>query len=151
MKVIKIKDTYINAETIKSFKIFHDENFIELEIFNGKIYTKYFEIFQSKKLEYHYIFGTKQNSKTSKILDEIANLMQKLCENINNTLIETLCFVERRCEDFVFRLDDEITQILEKSEIVKNIQKLVVEYEKEQNKNSLLTRFFYKRDKNKVY
>ncbi|EAI2463139.1 hypothetical protein E2Y98_08555 [Campylobacter jejuni] len=79
MKLVKICNTYILAETIKSFRIFQDENFVVLEIFNGEQYGQCFEIFQSKEVEYHYLFGVKQNSKTIKILNDIDISMQKLC------------------------------------------------------------------------
>lgn len=145
MKSVKIGNNYILAETIKSFSVFQDENFIALEIFNGKKYTKYFEIFQSKELEYHYIFGAKQNSKTIKILDNIDILMEKLCVFIGNNLLETLAFLEsRKKEDIVFELDNEIRQILEKSELVENIKKLVKEYKNEQSNKGFLKKVFFK-------
>ncbi|EHI6452719.1 hypothetical protein J9429_001554, partial [Campylobacter jejuni] len=94
MKSVKINNTYILAETIKSFRIFQDENFVVLEIFNGEQYTQCFEIFQSKEVKYHYLFGVKQNSKTIKILNDIDISMQKLCGVIGNNLLETLAFLE---------------------------------------------------------
>lgn len=143
MKTIKINNTYILSETIKSFRIFQDENFVVLKIFNGKQYTQCFEIFQNKEVEYHYLFGAKQNSKTIKILNEIDILMEKLCGVIGNNLLETLAFLEsRKKEDIVFRLDDEITQFLEKSEFVINIKNLVKEYENEQSNKSFFKKFF---------
>ncbi|EFO6397206.1 hypothetical protein ACN50M_001774 [Campylobacter jejuni] len=143
MKSVKINNTYILAETIKSFRIFQDENFVVLEIFNGEQYTQCFEIFQSKEVEYHYLFGVKQNSKTIKILNDIDISMQKLCGVIGNNLLETLAFLKsRKKEDIVFRLDNEITQILEKSELVENINKLVKEYENEQSNKGFFKKFF---------
>ncbi|EAH8152734.1 hypothetical protein O8I42_01800 [Campylobacter lari] len=141
MKLVKINNTYIVAETIKSFRIFQDENFIALEIFNGKKYTEYFEIFQSGKMERYYLFGANQNSKTKNILNDIDILTQKLCEVISNNLVETLALVESIKEDISFRLDDEITEILEKSELVKNIKKLVKEYENEKSNKCFLKIF----------
>ncbi|TKX29491.1 hypothetical protein [Campylobacter estrildidarum] len=145
MKSVKIDNTYILTETIISFRTFQVENFIALEIFNGKKYTKYFEIFQSKEVEYHYLFGAKQNSKTIKILDKIDILMEKLCEFVGNNLLKTLTLLKsRKKEDIVFRLDDEIRQILEKSELVENIKKLAKEYENEQSNKGFFKKFFLK-------
>ncbi|EHT8119033.1 hypothetical protein KXN05_001730, partial [Campylobacter jejuni] len=95
------------------------------------------------ELEYHYIFGAKQNSKTIKILDNIDILMEKLCVFIGNNLLETLAFLEsRKKEDIVFGLDNEIRQILEKSELVENIKKLVKEYKNEQSNKGFFKKFF---------
>ncbi|HEB9422991.1 TPA: hypothetical protein RZK55_000743 [Campylobacter jejuni] len=143
MKSVKINNIYILAETIKSFTIFQDENFVVLEIFNGKQYAQRFQIFQSKEVEYHYVFGVKQNSKTIKILNDIDISMQKLCEVLGSNLLQTLALLEsRKKEDIVFRLDDEITQILEKSKLVEIINKLVKEYENEQSNKGFFKKFF---------
>ncbi len=81
MKMIKINSYFIRPHTIKSFSVYAEQEFIVLKIFNGINYIQHFKIFQNKELDYHYIFGAKQNSKTVMILDEIDNLMQKLAAN----------------------------------------------------------------------
>ncbi|ENP5969778.1 hypothetical protein ACDZ95_000021 [Campylobacter coli] len=143
MKVIKINSSFIRPHTIKSFSVYAEQEFIVLEIFNGQQYTQCFEIFQSKEVDYHYLFGVKQNSKTVMILDEIDNLMQKLAVN---TSLEVKRLLSKR-KGSIFKnetmfLDCELFNFLAKSEEKNNIELLIKEYRKEQRKIGFFKRFF---------